>query len=819
MAVKKSVLYSKLWDSCNTLRSKGGMDATQYKDYVLIILFMKVITDKYYHKKGSLIEVPDDANFNTMIALKGKKNIGEEFNKILAKIAEENDLQNVIDVVDFNDENKLGKGKDMIDALTGLVEVFQDPELDFSNNRADDNDVLGDAYEYLMKQFASEAGKSKGQFYTPSEVSRVMSKILKIDKCTKSPIEVYDMACGSGSLLIKAGNEAREDKKVYLYGQEKDTNTAGLCVMNMFLHGNATADIKDGNTLTNPRHLENGNIKTFDFCVANPPFSVKKWNTDLGADKEFGRFTGFGMPPENCADYAFLLHMLKAMEPINGRGAIILPHGVLFRGGQEEVIRKNLLKSGYIEGIIGLPSNLFYGTGIPACIVVLDKKDAENRKSIFIIDASKCFIKDGNKNKLREKDIKKITETYINRIEEEKYSRNVSMEEIEKEDYNLNIPRYIDSSEEGIIQDIKAHILGGLPERDINKLNKYWDIAPSLKNELFNKNEKEGYYNLSVTKDEINDIINDSKELKEYFGNMQKKVSEWENNNKESLLNVNNDTRVRDLIAILSNSILEIFTEDKLVDKYDAYEYLMEYYNTTLKDDLHLIIENGWKPKLVFGQDKKGNIKKNEFESDLLPKDIVIREFYRNDFETLENANNELNTLIQEFESKIEENTGDEDANALFSEDEKVNEKLLKEKIKEETEEKIVILKELLKNLDDQKEEKKIIKERQEDLNEKIISKYNELSENEFKELIVNSKWIKSIREKFDNHKNTLINNLARFILKLDEEYELTLGDLNKNIESQEHELAKLLNELDGDVDEIKAFNELIEQLGGNNDE
>lgn len=221
MAVKKSVLYSKLWDSCNTLRSKGGMDATQYKDYVLIVLFMKVITDKYYNKKDSLIEVPEDANFNTMIALKGKKNIGEEFNKILAKIAEENDLQNVIDVVDFNDENKLGKGKDMIDALTGLVEVFQDPELDFSNNRADDNDVLGDAYEYLMKQFASEAGKSKGQFYTPSEVSRVMAKILKIDKSTKSPIEVYDMACGSGSLLIKAGNEAREDKKVYLIWSRK----------------------------------------------------------------------------------------------------------------------------------------------------------------------------------------------------------------------------------------------------------------------------------------------------------------------------------------------------------------------------------------------------------------------------------------------------------------------------------------------------------------------------------------------------------------------------------------------------------------------
>ena len=816
MAVKKSVLYSKLWDSCNTLRSKGGMDATQYKDYVLIVLFMKVITDKYYNKKGSLIEVPEDANFNTMISLKGKKNIGEEFNKILAQIAEENDLQNVIDVVDFNDENKLGKGKDMIDALTGLVEVFQDPELDFSNNRADDNDVLGDAYEYLMKQFASEAGKSKGQFYTPSEVSRVMSKILKIDKSTKSPIEVYDMACGSGSLLIKAGNEARNDKKVYLYGQEKDTNTTGLCVMNMFLHGNATADIRDGNTLTNPRHLENGNIKTFDFCVANPPFSVKKWNTDLESDKEFGRFTGFGMPPENCADYAFLLHMLKAMDPINGRGAIILPHGVLFRGGQEEIIRRNLLKSGFIEGIIGLPSNLFYGTGIPACIIVLDKKDAESRKDIFIIDASKYFVKDGNKNKLREKDIKKITDTYINRIEEEKYSKIVPIEDIEKEDYNLNIPRYIDSSDDEMIQDIKAHLLGGIPERDINRLNKYWNIAPNLKNELFRNNEKVGYVDLAIDKDKITDKINDSEELKNYYEELKNKVTEWKNKNQDILLNVSNTSRVKDLIEEISNNMLTIFSDDKLIDKYDAYEYLMEYYNNTLKDDLHLIVESGWIPKLVYGQDKKGNIKKNEFESDILPKDIVIKEYYKSDAEKLEEENNKLNNLIQEFESTIEENTGDE---SLFSEDEKVNEKLIKDRIKEETEENIGILKELLKNLADQKEIKKNIKELQEALNEKIIDKYNNLTIEESKKLIVYNKWFNTITERFNNHMSSLINTLSQHIIKLEEEYELTLGALNDEIVSKENELSVLLSQLCGDDDDIKAFEEFIMQLGGTIDE
>ena len=784
MAVKKSVLYSKLWDSCNTLRSKGGMDATQYKDYVLIVLFMKVITDKYYHKNGSLIDVPDNANFNTMISLKGKKNIGEEFNKILAKIAEENDLQNVIDVVDFNDENKLGKGKDMIDALTGLVEVFQDPELDFSNNRADDNDVLGDAYEYLMKQFASEAGKSKGQFYTPSEVSRIMSKILKISESKKSPIEVYDMACGSGSLLIKAGDEAPENSKVYLYGQEKDTNTAGLCVMNMFLHGNATAQIKSGNTLTNPQFLENRKVRTFDYCVANPPFSVKKWNNDLNADNNYDRFTGFGTPPDNCGDYAFLLHMLKSMDPVSGRGAVILPHGVLFRGGQEELIRKNLLKHGFIEGIIGLPANLFYGTGIPACIVVLDKKDATDRKKVFMIDASKFFVKDGNKNKLREGDIKKITDTYLNKIEIEHYSKNVSMTDIEKEEYNLNIPRYIDSSEEEVIQDIKAHLLGGIPKVDIDKLSKYWNIAPKLRNKLFNNKEKEGYLDLMVEKDSISEEITNSEEFINYSVELSKKVNAWEMENKDALYSISSSSRAKDIINVLSNTILKDFVDDKLIDKYEAYEFLMEYYNDTMKDDIYLIVENGWIPKIVYVEDKNGKIKKNEFDSDLLPKEIVINEYFKNENDNIEKLNNDLNNLSKEFDLMVEENTGDEE---IFNDGDKVNEKLIKDKIKEESDENIVILNKLLDNLSSQKELKKNIKAYQEALNALVVNKYNSFDEDTSKDLIIAKKWFKSIERSFNDKYEGLTYDLSNKITDEYENYEETLTQLSikaSNLES-----------------------------------
>lgn len=793
MAVKKSVLYSKIWDSCNTLRSKGGMDATQYKDYVLIVLFMKVITDKYYNKKDSLIDVPADANFNTMISLKGKKNIGEEFNKILAKIAEENDLQNVIDVVDFNDENKLGKGKDMIDALTGLVEIFQDPELDFSNNRADDNDVLGDAYEYLMKQFASEAGKSKGQFYTPSEVSRIMAKILKISESKKSPIEVYDMACGSGSLLIKAGNEVVDNSKVYLYGQEKDTDTAGLCVMNMFLHGNATAQIKSGNTLTNPQFLENRKIRSFDFCVANPPFSVKKWNTDLTAENNFDRFTGFGTPPDNCGDYAFLLHMLKSMNSVNGRGAIILPHGVLFRSGQEELIRKKLLRSGFIEGIIGLPANLFYGTGIPACIIVLDKKEASDRKNIFMIDASKYFVKDGNKNKLREEDIKKITDTYLNKIEIEHYSKNVSMKDIEKEGYNLNIPRYIDSFDDEVIQDIRAHLLGGIPKADIDRLSKYWNIAPKLRNKLFNNNKKAGYLDLMVAKDNLNEEITNSEEFINYSVALNKKINIWEQENKDLLYSTNLNSNVKQIINILSDKILNIFDKDELIDKYEAYEYLMEYFNDTLKDDFYLIIENGWIPKIVFAQDKNGKIKKNEFDSDLLPKEIVIEEYFKEKNDKIEKLNNDLNDLCQKLDSIIQENTGDEE---IFKDDEKINEKLIKEKIKEEIEDNISTLNKTLDILLSQKELKKDIRTHQEALNKLIIDKYNSLDEETSKDLIINKKWFKSIERKFDDKYEDLIYDLSNKIINEYENYDETLNQLSEKASGLESLVLKDLERM-----------------------
>ncbi len=500
MAIKKSELYSSLWKSCDELR--GGMDASQYKDYILVLLFVKYVSDKYAGQPDQVIEVPDGGSFADMVALKGDKDIGDKMNQIISALAEANDLKGVIDVADFNDEDKLGKGKEMQDRLSNLIGIFNNPALDFRKNRAEGDDLLGDAYEYLMRHFATESGKSKGQFYTPSEVSRVIAKVIGINKAKSQSDTLYDPTCGSGSLLLKAADESPTG--VTIYGQEMDNATAALAIMNMYLHNNPSALIKRDNSLSNPyfkmgndNEETDPNLKTFDFVVSNPPFSNKAWSNGFDPDNDmYQRFID-GVPPQKNGDYAFLLHVIRSLKS-TGKGAIILPHGVLFRGNSEAEIRKNIIRKGYIKGIIGLPPNLFYGTGIPACIIVLDKEHAAGRTGIFMIDASKGFIKDGNKNRLRHQDIHKIVDIFNKQIELPKYSRMVSVAEIADNDYNLNIPRYIDSTEPEDLHDIEAHLLGGIPNDNIDALDAYWQVFATLKQQLFAQGQRPGYSQLKV---------------------------------------------------------------------------------------------------------------------------------------------------------------------------------------------------------------------------------------------------------------------------------------------------------------------------------
>lgn len=574
MAIKKSELYSSLWKGCDELR--GGMDASQYKDYVLVLLFVKYVSDKYAGQPDALIEVPEGGSFQDMLALKGDKEIGDKINKIIARLAEANDLKGVIDVADFNDADKLGKGKDMQDRLSNLVSIFDSPGLNFSNNRAEGDDILGDAYEYLMRHFATESGKSKGQFYTPAEVSRIMAKVIGINETKSQSQTIYDPTCGSGSLLLKAADESKTG--VTIYGQEMDNATAALAKMNMILHDNPTAEIWQDNTLSSPHFKDNGgNLKQHDYVVANPPFSTKAWSNGFDpANDLYERFAD-GIPPAKNGDYAFLLHIIRSLKS-TGKGAVILPHGVLFRGNAEGGIRKNIIRKGYIKGIIGLPANLFYGTGIPAFIIVVDKENAAGRTGLFMIDASKGFVKDGNKNRLRHQDIHKIVDVFNKQLEVTKYSRMVSVAEIEANDYNLNIPRYIDSSETEDLQDIEAHLKGGIPNADVESMTDYWQIFPTLQKQLFDIGARAGYSAMKVTAAQVKPSIFAHPEFVSYTQSVSKLFQGWKANNIAQLKDISQASHPKQLIEQLSEDLLHTFDTVKLIDQYDVYQHLMSYW-------------------------------------------------------------------------------------------------------------------------------------------------------------------------------------------------------------------------------------------------
>ena len=420
-----------------------------------------------------------------------------------------------------------------------------------------------------------------------AEVSRIMAKVIEANKADTGMHTVYDPTCGSGSLLLKVAEEAQ---KISIYGQELDNATAGLATLNMWLHGKPEAEIKKGqSTLSTPLFTEHSVLKTFDYVVANPPFSYKSWRNGFDPDHDqYGRFDGFGIPPKKNGDFAFLLHILKSLKS-TGAGAVILPHGVLFRGNAEAEIRKNIIERGYIKGIIGLPANLFYGTGIPACIIVLDKAGASDRQGIFMIDASKGFVKDGNKNRLREQDIRKIVDTWNGKLEIAKFSRFVGNEEIKKNEYNLNLPRYIDTQEAEDIQDIEAHLKGGIPDADILALSAYWDVCPTLKNSLFKTNGRKGYSELLIAHDEIKKTILTHPEFETFRKGTLSTFAKWQKASTDFLKAIDNTNHPKTVIQKISDDLLSVCANLKLVDKYDIYQHLMAYWEETMQDDTHII--------------------------------------------------------------------------------------------------------------------------------------------------------------------------------------------------------------------------------------
>ena len=598
--MKKSELYGSIWKSCDELR--GGMDASQYKDYVLTLLFVKYVSDRY-SGPSSILEVPKGGSFADLVALKNKVDIGEKTNEVIAKLAKANGLEDVIITqdVDFNNEDKLGKGADLVERLTNLIAIFDDPRLNFSNNVADGDDLLGDAYEYLMRHFATESGKSKGQFYTPSEVSRIMAKAIGAGGATSAKQTIYDPTCGSGSLLLKAHAEAKAGSgfDLAVYGQEKDNATAVLARMNMILHNCPTAEIAPADsTMSHPAFKDERNasqLKTFDFVVANPPFSSKNWSTGVKPlSDEYKRFE-YGVPPAKNGDYAFLLHILASLKS-TGKGAVILPHGVLFRGGSEGEIRKEIINRGFIKAIVGLPANLFYGTGIPAVIVVLDKEGAAERTGIFMIDASKGFTKDGPKNRLRDRDIHKIVDTLTQGFEIDGYSRLVPVSEIvdPKNDYNLNLPRYIDSSTPEDIQDLSAHLFGGIPNRDIEELGAYWNVAPHLRESLFESFSRDGYSLLRVSPDDVLTTIYADSQYQNFIAEAEANFRAWLSDFTSEFGALDKGAKPKQVIEKLAESLLQKSTSLPLLDPYGIYQVLMSYWTAVLQDDAFLVAAVGW---------------------------------------------------------------------------------------------------------------------------------------------------------------------------------------------------------------------------------
>ena len=767
MAIKKSELYSSLWKGCDELR--GGMDASQYKDYVLVLLFVKYVSDKYAGQPDALIEVPEGGSFQDMLALKGDKEIGDKINKIIARLAEANDLKGVIDVADFNDADKLGKGKDMQDRLSNLVSIFDSPGLNFSNNRAEGDDILGDAYEYLMRHFATESGKSKGQFYTPAEVSRIMAKVIGINETKSQSQTIYDPTCGSGSLLLKAADESKTG--VTIYGQEMDNATAALAKMNMILHDNPTAEIWQDNTLSSPHFKDNGgNLKQHDYVVANPPFSTKAWSNGFDpANDLYERFAD-GIPPAKNGDYAFLLHIIRSLKS-TGKGAVILPHGVLFRGNAEGGIRKNIIRKGYIKGIIGLPANLFYGTGIPAFIIVVDKENAAGRTGLFMIDASKGFVKDGNKNRLRHQDIHKIVDVFNKQLEVTKYSRMVSVAEIEANDYNLNIPRYIDSSETEDLQDIEAHLKGGIPNADVESMTDYWQIFPTLQKQLFDIGARAGYSAMKVTAAQVKPSIFAHPEFVSYTQSVSKLFQGWKANNIAQLKDISQASHPKQLIEQLSEDLLHTFDTVKLIDQYDVYQHLMSYWSDIMQDDAYLITADGWQAG-------------NDASNGLIPPQLIIARYYGTERDAIETLEAERDAVSRQMEELDEEHGGEEGLLAEAKNDKgkftKVSVSARLKDIKNDADvaDERKQLNAYLALIEQESIASKKVKDAQKLLDTKVAAQYAKLSTDEIKTLVVEDKWLTTLAADVQTELDRVSQALTGRIKQLAERYAEPLPQL-----------------------------------------
>ncbi len=854
--MNKQQLASKIWESANKMRSK--IEAGEYKDYILGFMFYKFLSDKelkFLKEKGysdddikELSEEDPESvrfiqnNVGYFIAYKDLFSTwidkGQDFdvsdvrdalsafgrliNKTHKKVFDRifNTLETGL--------NKLGgSAAEQTKAIRDLIQLLKIIPM----NGKQDYDILGFIYEYLISNFAVNAGKKAGEFYTPHEVSLLMSEIVADHLKEKEEIKIYDPTSGSGSLLINIGHSISKHmsnkNNIKYYAQELKENTYNLTRMNLVMRGILPDNIvaRNADTLENdwPYFDESDPLGTYDplyvdAVVSNPPYS-QKWDRDH--KESDARYAEFGLAPKSKADYAFLLHDLFHVKP-DGIMTIVLPHGVLFRGGEEGEIRKNLIEKNHIDTIIGLPANIFFGTGIPTIIMVL-KKSSKKNNDILIIDASKGFIKVGNKNQLRASDIKKITDTVIHRESINKFSRVVSIEEIRRNDYNLNIPRYVDSSNESETWDIYSLMFGGIPKSEVKSLDKYWEAFPSLKKDLF-EDINESYVGLKH--DDIKTIISQNSEIKDYLNNFKNSFQNFDQYMREHLINHMMDLSIPKEQQEISHEIIARLEPFSLLDKYVAYQALEnEWVKTSI--DLEIIQTEGFgavkkvDPNWVI---KKKDNKEEEVQEGwvgrVIPFETAQKYLLKQELLSINSKENRLNEVMSEYQEIIDSLNEEQKELTCVDDGDSIDSKKVKDLIKElddDISDEDTLKYRLIKYTNlivEEKELKKQIKNEMTELHNNTKETIENLTDEQAIDLL-KTKWIEPLVDSILKLPEEIINEITNKIKSLKTKYNITFSEITDEIEENQSTLISLIDEIEGDDFDMKGLSELKSLLNG----
>ena len=856
--MNKQQLANRIWESANKMRSK--IEANEYKDYILGFIFYKYLSDKevkfliendYTDELLPTVTEDDDETVRWV-----QQNLGYfiSYNNLFStwiSIGRDFDVSNVTDALSAFNRNISSSHKKVFEkifqtletglsklgdssgartkAISGLLQLIKDIPMDGKQ----DYDVLGFIYEYLIEKFAANAGKKAGEFYTPHEVSLLMSEIVANHLKGKNEIEIYDSTSGSGSLLINIGKSVSKympnSDNIKYYAQELKENTYNLTRMNLVMRGinpsNITTRCADTLEEDWPFFDENDPVNTYetlyvDAVVSNPPYS-QAW--DPSNKESDARYSRFGLAPKGKADYAFLLHDLFHIKP-DGIMTIVLPHGVLFRGGEEGEIRKNLIENNHIDAIIGLPANIFFGTGIPTIIMVLKQK--RENTDVLIIDASKGFIKEGKNNKLRASDIKRISDAVAARADYPKFSRVVTQDEIRKNHYNLNIPRYVDSSESAESWDIYASMFGGIPKSEIDELCEYWKAFPNLKQTLFNDN---GTPYVTLAANDIKSQIKNHADVIEFekaFGDTFANFSDFL---KDELLSKMTTLAITKTEDDLSENIFDRLKNIPLIDRYEAYQILDDNWSG-ISVDLEIIQTEGFEaakkvdPKLII---KKKNGKDEEIQDGwtghVIPFELVGETLLSDDYAALAADENRLSEIPSEYEDLLESLTEEEKESDILNESgdsfvaKEVTKKLKALKNEEKTTETAKFIEKVKtyeKLAKEEKELKSSIKKKSAELQKKIKITIENLSDEQVY-MLLEKKWIEPLIEGLKGLPDTLVDTLVSKISALQTKYDTTLDEIEAQIKETESTLAEMIDELVGNEFDMKGLSEFKSLLLG----